>query len=74
MELFVEIYGAVAVAAMVLFYALETRSRHCVLAFAAACVAAASYAAMIGAWPFAAIELLWGGIAARRWSIAEEKS
>ena len=67
MEL-VEAFGAVAVAAMALFYALEARSGWYTLAFAAACLASAAYAGAIRAWPFATVELLWAGVALRRWS------
>ena len=63
----IEILGSAAVAAMALFYALESRSPHFVLAFAAACVASSAYAVAIASWPFAVIELLWSGLALRRW-------
>jgi len=66
----VEIYGAVAVSAMVLCYALEERGAGYVLAFAIACLASASYAALIHSWPFAAVELVWAAIALRRWRSA----
>lgn len=35
-------FGAIAVTAMMVFYALEARSPHLVLAFAAACVLASA--------------------------------
>ena len=66
MEL-VEVFGAVAVAAMALFYALEERSAWFTLAFAAACLASSAYAGAIRSWPFATVELLWAGVALRRW-------
>ena len=61
------IFGALAVGAMLLTYALEERSAWFVLAFAAACAASAAYGVMIEAWPFAAIEAVWSAIALRRW-------
>ena len=63
----VEIYGTVAVSTMVICYALEDRAPGYVLAFAAACLASSSYGALIRSWPFAAVELVWAGIALRRW-------
>lgn len=63
----IEIFGFVSVSAMVLFYALESRSDFFILAFAASCVSSASYAALIGSWPFAAVESVWSVIAFARW-------
>ena len=63
----VELFGTLAVAVMVLCYALEERGPGYVLAFALACLAASAYGALIGSWPFAAVELVWAGIALRRW-------
>lgn len=60
-------FGAVAVTAMMLFYALEDRSTAFVLAFAAACWAASAYGFLQGAWPFGVVELVWSGVALRRW-------
>jgi hypothetical protein len=66
----VEIYGVVAVSAMVLSYALEGRGPGYVLTFAGACVASSGYGLLIRSWPFAAVELVWAGIALRRWRSA----
>jgi len=63
----VETFGVVAVASMVLMYALESRSHIYVLGFAASCAAASLYAALIHAWPFAAVEGLWAIVAVGRW-------
>lgn len=60
-------YGAAAVTAMLIFYALEARARVFVLAFAAACVASSAYGFLQGAWPFGVVELIWSGVALRRW-------
>lgn len=60
-------FGALAVSAMMLFYALEERSPAFVLAFAVACLAASAYGFLLGAWPFGVVELVWSGVALRRW-------
>ncbi len=52
---------------MLLFYALEDRSPMFVVAFAAACIAASVYAFVQGAWPFGVVEVIWAGVALRRW-------
>jgi hypothetical protein len=64
----VDWFGTAAVASMALFYALEKRSPVYVLLFAAACLASSLYAVAIRSWPFAAVELLWAGVALGRWS------
>jgi hypothetical protein len=61
------VFGAVAVAAMLLFYALESRSAWYVLLFAGACLASSVYGFLQGAWPFGVVELIWSGVALRRW-------
>jgi len=50
-----------------LFYALEDRHPGFILAFAVACVASSVYGFLAGAWPFGVVELVWAGVAARRW-------
>ncbi len=60
-------FGAAAVAAMLVFYALEPRAPSFVLAFAAACLASSAYGFLQGAWPFGVVELIWSGVATRRW-------
>jgi len=59
-------FGLFSVGAMLLFYALEERSPGFVLAFALASWASAIYAWFAGAWPFTAVELIWGLVALRR--------
>jgi hypothetical protein len=61
------IYGAIAVTAMLVFYALEARSPGFVLAFAGACLASSVYGFLQGAWPFGVVEAVWSDIAVRRW-------
>ena len=60
-------FGLFAVSAMLVFYALEKRSRWFVLAFAAACVLASLYGFLQGAWPFGVVETIWALVAFRRW-------
>ncbi len=60
-------FGALAVGAMLVFYAVEARSPAFVLAFACACLASSAYGFLQGAWPFGVVELVWSGVAARRW-------
>lgn len=62
-----EVFGFLAVALMVIMYALEQRSHIYVLGFAASCVAASLYAVLIQSWPFAAVEGVWALVALRRW-------
>ncbi len=66
----VEVFGSAAVLAMLICYALESRGRHFVLFFAAACAASSTYAALIAAWPFAAVEAVWALVAVRRWRLS----
>ena len=60
-------FGALAVSAMLVFYALEERRAVFVLAFAAACLASSTYGFLQGAWPFGVVEFIWAGVAVRRW-------
>ena len=60
-------FGAAAVTAMLVFYALEWRSAWFVLAFAGACLASAVYGFLQGAWPFGVVESVWCLVALRRW-------
>jgi hypothetical protein len=64
------IFGAGAVAAMLVRYALEARSPWFVFAFGLACFGASAYGWLTGAWPFGVIEGLWGVLALRRWQRA----
>ena len=66
------LFGLFAVTAMLVFYALEARSRWFVLAFAAACVLGSIYGFLQGAWPFGVVEAIWSGVALRRWWLAAD--
>ena len=61
-------FGLVALTAMLLCYAFETRSHWLILGFAVCCVLASVYGFLQGAWPFGVIEAIWGGVAIWRWS------
>lgn len=62
-------FGLFSVAAMLVTYALEDRSRWFVLAFAAACALGSIYGFLQGAWPFGLVEAIWAGVALRKWLI-----
>ena len=61
------IFGLFAVTAMLVFYALEKRSRWFILAFAGSCMLGSAYGFLQGAWPFGLIEAVWSLVAIRRW-------
>jgi hypothetical protein len=62
----VTIYGVCAVTFMMVMYALERRARLFVLLFAVGCLLSSAYGFLSGAWPFGVVELVWSGIALRR--------
>ncbi len=63
----VTIYGVCAVTFMMAMYALESRGRSFVLAFALGCVLSSLYGFASGAWPFGVVELIWAVVAGRRY-------
>src|SRR5262249_9475673 len=60
-------FGLAAVSLMLVFYAVEDKSHWFVLAFAGSCLMGSSYGFLQGAWPFGIVELIWSGIAIRKW-------
>jgi hypothetical protein len=60
-------FGLFAVTAMLVFYALERRSRWFILAFAGACALGSAYGFLQGAWPFGIVEAIWAVVALQRW-------
>lgn len=60
-------FGVLAVTAMVVCYALEQRHRAFTLLFALSCLLGSAYGFLQGAWPFGVVELIWSGIAVRKW-------
>lgn len=63
-------FGLFAVTAMLVTYAMEARSPWFILAFAGACLLGSVYGFLQGAWPFGVIEVIWAGVALRRWWMA----
>lgn len=61
------LFGLFAVTLMLVFYALEHRSRRFILAFAGGCALASLYGFLSGAWPFGLVEAVWALVAFRRW-------
>ena len=59
-----------AVSLMLVFYALEHRSRFFVLAFAGACLMGSAYGFLQGAWPFGVVEVIWSSWRSAVWSCA----
>ena len=65
----VTIYGVAALTFMMVMYTLERRHHRYVLGFAIGCVLSSGYGFVAGAWPFGVIELIWAGLALRRWRV-----
>jgi hypothetical protein len=63
----VTIYGVCAVTFMMIMYTLESRGRAYVLGFALGCALSSVYGFLSGAWPFGVVELIWAGVALRRY-------
>ncbi len=64
------IFGVVSVSFMMLMYAFESRGRAFVLAFALGCILSSAYGFLAHTWPFGIVELIWSGIAVRRWIVS----
>jgi hypothetical protein len=64
-------FGLVAVTAMLVTYALESRSPWFILAFAFACAMGSVYGFLQGAWPFGLVEAIWSVVAVRRWWLSK---
>jgi hypothetical protein len=63
----VTVYGVCAVSFMMAMYALERHDARYVLAFALGCLASSAYGFLAGAWPFGVVEVVWSGVAVRRY-------
>lgn len=63
----VTFFGALAVSFMMVLYALEQRHPAFILAFAAGCLLSSAYGFLSGAWLFGVVELIWSGVAVRRY-------
>ena len=66
----VTLYGVAALTFMMCMYALEGRGRVFILLFAVGCMLSSLYGFLSGAWPFGVVELIWSGIAFRRFGQA----
>jgi hypothetical protein len=60
-------FGLFAVTAMLVCYALESRSPWWTLGFAGACLMGSIYGFLQGAWPFGLVEGVWTLVAVRKW-------
>jgi len=65
-------FGVVAVTFMMVMYALERRHRAFTLAFALGCLLASLYGFVAGAWPFGVVEVIWCGVAVRKFQLRRE--
>ncbi len=61
------VFGACVVTFMMVMYALESRGRRFVLAFAVGCALSSTYGFLAGTWPFGIVEGIWSLVALRRY-------
>ena len=61
------LYGVAAVTFMMVMYALESRGKRYVAAFALGCLASSLYGFFAGVWPFGLVEAFWSLVAFRRY-------
>jgi hypothetical protein len=59
-------FGVVALTFMMVMYSLERRHAGFTLAFAVGCLLSSIYGFLAGAWPFGVVELVWCGVALRK--------
>ncbi len=62
-------FGVVAVTLMMVTYALERRHRAFTLVFAFACLLSSVYGFLAGSWPFGVVEVIWCGVAVRKFQL-----
>jgi hypothetical protein len=60
-------FGVSVLTFMMLMYALESRHRGFVLAFALGCALSSVYGFLSGAWPFGVVEAIWTVVALQRY-------
>jgi hypothetical protein len=63
------LFGVVAVTFMMVMYTLERRHRAFTLAFAFGCLLSSFYGFLVGAWPFGVVEMIWCGVAVRKFQL-----
>ena len=61
------LFGLVGISFTLVCYLLEDRGPGWTLGFAAGCLLSSAYGFLQGAWPFGVVELIWAGVALRRW-------
>jgi uncharacterized membrane protein len=64
-------FGATVLTFMMLMYALESRHRRFILAFACGCVLSSAYGFLAGTWPFGVVEAIWALVALNRYRQSE---
>jgi hypothetical protein len=62
-------FGVTVLTFMMVMYALEARGRTFILAFCVGCLLSSIYGFLSGAWPFGVVEVIWAGVAFRRFII-----
>ncbi len=62
-------FGVIAVTFMMATYTAERKHRAFVLAFAIGCLLSSAYGFLAGAWPFGVVEIIWAGVALRRFQV-----
>ncbi len=65
--LWITVFGVVALTLMMAMYSLERRHARFTLAFAVGCLLSSIYGFLAGAWPFGVVELVWCGVAVRKY-------
>jgi hypothetical protein len=63
----ITLFGVFAVSFMTVMYALEQRRPIFILTFAMGCLLSSAYGFLSGAWPFGVVEVIWSGVAVRRY-------
>jgi hypothetical protein len=61
------LFGVSALTFMMLMYALESRHKGFVFAFACGCALSSLYGFLSGAWAFGVVEAIWTLVALRRY-------
>ena len=65
----ITVFGVLALTLMMAAYSLERRHRGFTLAFAFGCLLSSVYGFLIGAWPFGGVEIIWCGVALRKFQL-----
>ena len=62
----ITLFGVLALTFMMAMYALESRHRGFIAAFALGCALSSTYGFLAGTWPFGVVEAAWTLLAIRR--------